>query len=52
MYIHIDTYIDISTLKDTYHALGWIVPPDFKHISANVHYLVEAATSPSGPFSR
>ena len=40
--IHIYIYIHIHTY----------MPPDFKHINANVHYLVEAATSPSGPFSR
>ena len=39
-----------DTLKDAYHALGWIVPPAFKHI--NISRLVEAAISRSGPFSR
>ena len=39
-----------ETLKGAYHAFGWIVLPDFNHI--NVHYLMEAATSRSGPFSR
>ena len=39
-----------ETLKDAYHALGWIVPPDFNRI--NVHCLVEAVISRIGPFSR
>ena len=40
-----------ETLKDAYHALGWIVPPAFNHINIRSH-LVEAAISRSGPFSR